>query len=383
MSNQYQYVKINNRFFCLQQNPAALAWMLYIRKYTLYPIIIFSPGTKKLSSWLVRWLCYNYRLFKTNLIILIIFTRYKYQLRRIDSVVKLPFYGQICVPVHKGYKIFDLRRGVVAKVFDHDVNTSTILSEIEGLEKVSKIDFAPSLKRWNIEERWYEEDYVSGTLDAPYKPLDSRTVLKRFCHDLVPHINSLILFQQPIAKNAVEYIHEIIEILEIGRLSRQESTAREFVKIKSFINSMIERLCIEGNYPVQLVFTHGDFIPANMLNTRHGIRIVDWEGAKYRSALFDFYSYFFYRPVGRNVPVDTVVSEINEALPFFISKLAEKAPDISNSLLNSEKVYRWLYYIEQVCRLVEREMSDTYLNILDYILRCIEAFNQYEEIKNK
>ena len=383
MTKINQYIKIENkgrRFFCLQQNPAVLAWILYCKNDTLRPVIKPSPDIKKLSARLVRWFRNNYKFFRKNLRILIIFVCYKYQLRRIDSVIELPFYGQICVPVHKGYKIFDLRRGVVAKVYDLDVNTSSILGEIEQLKKVSKIDFAPSLKRWNIEERWYEEDYVSGTLDAPYKPPDSATILKKLCNGLVQHINSLILFQPSIIKNAEEYINEIIEISEVGRLSGQKLKVREYDKIKRFVDSVVERLCAEGNYPVQLVFSHGDFCPANMLMTRHGIRIVDWESAMYRSTLFDFYSYFFYRPVCRNVPVDTIVSEINEALPFFISELAKKAPDISHSLLSLEKVYRWLYYLERICMLMEREITDTNLNIVDYISQYIDAFSRYEEI---
>ena len=280
MSKTFQYIKIENkgrRYFCLQQNPAVLAWIIFFKKDTLLPAV--KPDLTKLSLRLViSWFQNNYRLFRKNLIILAIFARYKYQLRKIKSVVNLPIYGQICLPVHQGYKVFDLRRRVVVKFFDHDVNISSISSEIEGLKKVSQIVFAPSLKRWNIEERWYEEDYVSGSLDSSYKPLDSADLLKKFYHDLVPHINSLILFQQQKIKNVVEYVNEIIEILEVSRLTRHVSSVKEFNKINSFISSMAGRLRIERNCQVHLVFTHGDFCPANMLLTRHGIRIVDWEG---------------------------------------------------------------------------------------------------------
>jgi hypothetical protein len=54
--------------------------------------------------------------------------------------------------VHQGYKIFDFRKGIVAKVFDRDVNKNSVLKEIERLKIVSQIDFAPSLRRWDIEE---------------------------------------------------------------------------------------------------------------------------------------------------------------------------------------------------------------------------------------
>ncbi|MDH3772120.1 MAG: aminoglycoside phosphotransferase family protein, partial [Nitrospirota bacterium] len=200
-------------------------------------------------------------------------------------------------------------------------------------------------------------------------------------HDIMPRLDSLMLLQKPMTNNSIEYTKGIMEIIEVSGLSRRESTVREFNKIQSFLDSVLRRLRAEGNCDVQLVFTHGDFCPANMLNTRHGIRIIDWEGAKYRSALFDFYSYFFYRPVSRKVPVATLASELNEALPFFISNLDKKAPHISNNLIQLNNVYRWIYYIEQICKEVEREMTDKNLNILESILRYIEAFNRYEEIR--
>jgi len=379
----FQYIKIENegnRYFCVQQNLGIVAWILFFQKDTLRPII--RTDTNTLSVRLVIC-CFrrNYRLLRKNLIFLIIFTLHKHQLRKIDSVVTLPVYGQICTSVHKGYKIFDLRKGVVTKIFDHDVDPVDILNEIERLKKVSPIYFAPSLKGWNLEERWYEEDYVSGFLDSSYKPMDSRVLLKKFCHDLVPCINSLVEFQEPIIKNSVEYANEIIRTIEANRLLKQRITTEEFTKIKKFLDHTVKALQAEGNYPVYLVFTHGDFCPANMLNTRQGMKIIDWESAGYRSALFDFYSYFFYRPVARKIPVTTLVSEINETFPLFVSSLAKKAPDISHSVVSLSEIYRWLYYIERICMLVERKTTDKNLNILAEILRYIEACNRYEEIR--
>jgi len=383
-SRTFQYINIGGdgrRYFCLQQNLLIFAWLLYFKKDTLS--LIFSPWFK---SPLQRWsfgYCRDCCLhFLSTLKTLIFFICRRRNLRTIDTVVELPLYGQICIPVHKGYKIFDLRRGVVAKVFDLDVKTSSILTEIEGLKKVSPIDFAPSLKRWNIEERWYEEDYVSSTSnESSHKLPDSAIFLKKFHYDIVPRLDSLMLWQKPMTNNSIEYTKEIMEIIEVSGLSRRESTVREFNTIRSFLDSVIKRLRVKGNCDVQLVFTHGDFCPANMLNTRHGIRLVDWESSKYRSALFDFYSYFFYRPVNRKIPVTQLVSEINEALPCVISSLAKKTPTIANSLRQLEKVYLWIYYIEEICKGVEREMTDKNLNIVEDILHYIEAFNRYEEIR--
>jgi len=378
----FQYIKLEKqgrRHFCLQQNLLVLAWILFFKANALLPIV--RADSEKISLRIaVNWLRKNFGLIRKKLIFLIDFASYKYQFRRSDLVISLPFYGHLCAPVHQGHKIFDLRAGTVVKVFEHDVSRSTIAEEIEQLQNVSKIDFAPSIRRSSVEGKWYEEDYVSGALSSSYKPLDSTALLKQFYDGLAQQLQTLILFQEPKAQNVREYIRDTIEILEISRLSGQKATESEFHKIKIFIDSVIERLCVEENYPVQLVFTHGDFCPANMLMTSTGIRVIDWEGAALRSALFDFYSYFFYRPVCRKVPVKQIVFEITKALPVFISSLGKKAPLISHELLYFGERYRWLYYVEQICVELKRSMTYTQLNLIDYILRYIDAFNLYEKL---
>jgi hypothetical protein len=184
----------------------------------------------------------------------------------------------------------------------------------------------------------------------------------------------------------VKYVNDITEFLEGSRLFGQgfrEIDVEDINNIKTFFSSAIEQLNAERNCTMYLVFTHGDFCSANILNTRNNIKILDWENATYRSALFDFYSYFFYRPYRGKISVGMLVPEINEALPFLISKLSLKAPDISKSLVSLEKVYRLLYYIEAVCLDVKREMTDTNLDIMESIRIYIDVFKNYEEVLSR
>ena len=378
----FQYIKLEKqgrRHFCLQQNILVLAWILFFKADVMLPIVRSEPAKFSLRATL-NWLRKNFGLIKKKLAFLIVFASHKYAFRRSESVVLLPFYGQLCAQVHQGYKIFNLCAGTVVKVFKHDVSSSIISGEIEQLQKVSKIEFAPSMRRASIEERWYEEDYVSGALSSSYVPLGSTALLEQFNDGLAQHLQTLILLEEPISKDGLKYIHDTAEIVEISRLSGKQASERELHEISEFINLVTERFHATGNYPVQLVFTHGDFCPANMLATSTGIRVIDWEGAAFRSALFDFYSYFFYRPVSRKVPIRQVAFEINEALPLFISGLNKKVPLVAQDLLYLGERYRWLYYVEQICVELRRSMTYTQLNLIDYIFRYIEAFKLYEEL---
>ena len=195
-------------------------------------------------------------------------------------------------------------------------------------------------------------------------------------------MNSLILFQRPLTKDLTTYLKELIEVLETCKLLINNPDSKKANVYRDFVHSTVERLYAKANFPVYLVLSHGDFCPANFLRTKDGLRIIDWEGAKHRSILFDFYSYFFYRPVSPKFSVDNMASEIEEALPVFVSGLSLKAPDITENLMSLIKIYRWLYYIERLCMLVERDFTDQRLNMTDYIMRYIAAFSEYETTLN-
>lgn len=372
-----RYVRIDGYYFPLQQNIAFFAWMLFFRKNVL---ITIQPWLKEnIPLW--KKLCSRYYLYiiKHNLINIVLFVQCRLGLRNLETV-QLPVYGHFGIHVHQGYKIFNLYNNTVTKIFDADVSRSSIMQEIERLKKVSQISFAPSLRKWDIDERWYQEDYICSNIPTAHRSPDSDIFLKAFYREAMPCLNSLILFQPHQTRYLSRYLREIIEILEKSEFSRVKLVLEEAVMFNKFVHTTVERLNAVMDCPVHLVFSHGDFSPVNFLNSKDGLKIVDWESAGFRSLLFDFYSYFFYRSVTRKFPASQMVSEINEALPYFISQLSLMSSDITDNLLASVGTYRHLYYIERLCMLVERDLTDKYLSMKEYIFRYIKAFQVYEDI---
>lgn len=378
----FQYIKFKhegNQYFCVQQPLWMLTWILFFKKTILRPINRNHPRTPLLKI-VLNWLRGYSGFFKKNIRILVHFVFYRKQPSALDFLLQLPCFGHLCVTVHRGKKIFDLRRAAVIKVFDHDVPPSAIVSEIELVQHISQIDFAPSIRKWNIEERWYEEDYLPGSPDGSATPMDTETLITTFHHDVIHKLNALILLQEPKVRNVITYVTDITKILYSSRLSKQESTISEFKRITQFVHFIIGQLRMIHDGSIFLVFTHGDFLPANMLNTPHGLNVIDWEHAGYRSVLFDFYSYFFYRSANRAVPVNTMRSELQMAYPLLMTELANKARSVSRSVRRAENVYRWLFYIEMLCKLVERETSDKNLDVMKFISQYLQTFIAYEEL---
>ncbi len=366
----------------MQQHSLVFAWIWYFRQRTL--TLIIYPWRKDqlhLESFDYYQKCLMRILstFKK----LLFFMRCRRNLQAMDMVVELPMYGHLCIPVHNGYKTFDLRKNMVIKVFDRDVETKTISAEIEELKKVSLLDFAPSLQEWSIDERWYQEEYVSGDAnESSLLRLNTRAFLEKFHHDVLPCLGQLISWQKPMRINAVAYLEEIMRTVESTGLLKSQTMRKENLQIKEFLDAVCTRVSIEENLFVQLVYAHGDFCPANMLNTQSGMKVIDWEGAKYRSVLFDFYSYFFYRSVSGRVSIAQVVTESEEALSSMVSRIAHENQAMAIALQQSENVYRWLYYIERISMLIERKVTDKNLDISDMILRYLDAFNRCEEMQS-
>jgi len=386
LSSTFQFIKIKDndkRLFCLQQSVPILAWILYCKQDVLPPIEWLTQKSPSPLSWFKRFRRYA-GFFKQQTKLILVFVLYKYQWRNIEQAVSLPKYGQVCFPVHQGYKIFDLRKGVVTKVFDGDVSVSVMRDEIDMLRRASQIEFAPSLNQWHMGDKWYEEEFLYGALDSSSPPPDSKTLGKKFEDEIVPFLCHLVLLQQPtIIRRASEYVEGVIQYSDFSRLSIEEPVPEYCNALSKCFEEMVERIRGEGNCSIFLVFAHGDFVPANMVNTRDGIKLIDWEHAGCRSALFDFYSYFFNRTVSRKIPVRSIVSEIDAALPIFLDRVSRKAPDVSESICRWEECYRWTFFIEILSKLVSRERSDKNLDIKNYIVRYIHTFAEYEKLSRQ
>ncbi len=377
MALSYQYIKIFNYNFCLQLNPATLAWILFLKRTDLHSICTPWDLIKK-QIGIVNKFYRSFRLFMSSMHIFISFVLQKYNIHKTDIVAELPVFGHICMHVHKGCKVFNLRKRTVVKLFDSDINKASIVDEIERLQTVSCIGFAPTLVKWNIDERWYEEEYILEYPPSSYKSQKADILLRNINHSILPCLNQLMMFKPTKSINSQDYVSSLIGILKGYDLSRKEHDTDKIAKINNFIDSMWGKIQGKGDSDIYLVFSHGDFCPANLMDTKYGIRVLDWEGAEYRSALFDFYSYFFYLPVCINYPLNNLPPKLHESLTFFTSELSLKDSTLKSNFEVNNHVYRWIFYIEFIRRLIEREITDSNLDIMDYIIRYIDGFNYYE-----
>jgi hypothetical protein len=354
---QYTYVQIRGKvYLCLQQNLAVLAWLLAIKGRALgfgrESLMTTFANPWLLASWLKNLL------------------QYQFNIRKSDSRLELPFYGNICLLVNRGYKIFDLQRERVVKIFKDDVDMAAIRSEIERVRNVGRYDFAPSVRRWDIEARWYEEDYVNGSLITSS---DMNIYSKNYYQYAAPCIERMIFCEDLQVTNVAEYVNNMMDVF-LDRLLGDGSDRSSVRPIQDFMHLIADDLCNAGDLRIHLALSHGDFDHCPVLRTKQGIKVIDWEYMAYRSLLFDLYNYFMVQLFWKDT-VPGLVSEIDSALSSMQARLALRAPDVAESLRPLVRVYRLLYYIERICSVVEVRGRD-----IKCMQRWIEAFNGYEEM---
>ena len=363
----YKYVKIEQGLYlCLHQNLAILPWLIYLKGKSLR----LSPKnlTEAFKS-VRRFLGWGKRL-----------TRYGLYFWNANAALKLPLYGHLCLEVHRGYKIFDLHRQTVTKIFKPEVDISTVMMEIERAKTVGFYDFAPRIRRWNLEERWYEEDYVNGkpitayTNGYPVTSSDSTNFLKTYYQYLAPCIEDLILSQPLKQISVAEYVGRLID--NISKMTyKHELDIDKILYISRFVGSIARRLNSHGNCQVHMVLSHGDFGNNHVIRDNKGVKIIDWEYASHRTILFDLYSCFLEQLFFKRIVPD-LIEQINDAISVLEVNLAVKMPAITDGLLAMAEVYRWIFYIEQIYS--GMEFFDFSVKAK---LKWIDAFNRFEEMQ--
>ena len=368
-----------NEYFCNRLKLASFLALIFLRRKYFYQI--FQSNKRKYApAWIMDYAQFIYLKQKRNIFDFLRFLRYKLKVRSAKEIIEFNIPGEFCVVVNKGYKIFNFRKNSVFKIFRDDVGLDVIRDEIENLQKAARCNASPKLLSWNIDERGYEEEYLRGFNDFTRNALDTGNFLKKFRASVAPILEAIMFCDNPQQVEAkTHYNCRLSKLLQVMNDGIYDEGQKE--KIKHFIDDIHCRQNLQNFFEqkIYLLYSHGDFCPANFVNTADGPQIIDWEGAQTRSALFDFYSYFFYRPVHQVYTFDNLSEEIMAGLNILSEQIYGISPEISENLSTHARLYRHIYYVERICMLLARQKQDTKLDISAIVLRFVEAYHRFEK----
>lgn len=350
MKDNYQYVMTGRKYFCMQQNFFSLLWYLYLYRKSLQ----LHTGPTRIRGLKTIGKLIQYRL----------------RLYRDAEVLKLPFYGNLCLPVHRGYKIFNFNQKTVVKIIAPEVDSTEISNEIENVRQASQLDFAPGILALNSSERWYEEDFIDGRPFYSNPRAETDVFFEIYHRDILPCLEKMILLQPPQLVDIHDYASRLQSNLDFHTNLIGKEDNKNIKSITGFIEFMMPRIYQKSSERIPLVFSHGDFSLANILQTENGIKVIDWEDASYRNPLYDLYNYFLTESYYKRT-TKSLQPEILKAIKPLQLRIIQKSPEVAASPGFFSDVYRWLYYLERLCVLLERELSP---KVLEVVSRSIDVF---------
>ena len=354
MPNSYQYIRVKQCYFCIQQNPLVFIWSS-----------CFSQNSRLLKS-LGIGKSTIIRAFKWMLML-------RARPRVAKEMIELPVFGAVCISVHRGHKVFDIQNNVVTKILSQQADLRSVEQEIRAVAQASRLEFSPGMVSQGADDRWYAEDYIRGEHAQLEASLDSAKLMSFYQEHVEGCIVKMAMLRTPVVLPVEQHVQNLLSSLESSELRKQD--ARDKVAtIVAFVLNMATRLREFQSEHVVLVFSHGDFAIPNMLLAREGLRVIDWESASYRSMLHDLHN-FFLAELYFNRAATPLVGELRDASDSLLSKL-QQLPTVVIPDAEYLEIYRRIYFLERIVTLAQRDLNRRQLNML---LRSVSLFQHYDE----
>ena len=354
-AKQYTYAKIDGHYYAVSQSILLLIYFLYVkyRSLGLYP-----PKRRK------RIVTYLKQLFFIKL-----------GLNRDFDLIKLPLFGHVCIPIHRGFKFFNFTKGSVTKLFDQSMSNRMIASEIEGTRDATRLNCAPGVIGWSTERHWIEEELINGSMGSSLLHTDRQSLMPYFSKEILPVLESMILLKNPVYTPLGDAVDRCVPIVDDERLSSTQLDKGKVGTVTGGIIHIADRLKKRGeDLQICMVFSHGDFSFKYVMVSRNRTMVIDWEGAAFRSVLFDLQILFFTELYYHDGSV-SLMPEMSKAISMLKKRLETMAPDIANTFSSMTWIYRHLFYLERLTMLLQRDLSN---KLLDVVESSYFLFMRYE-----
>jgi len=351
-SPEYPYIPVAGKYFCTQSSVASLVWTLLIKNKRLH---LNSLGIKRRQ---------------VPAILKSIIRSRQHTIPGTTDTLLLPAFGQLCIRVHRGYKVFNFSTLTATKVFLPGTAASAATSEINSVRDAASLDFAPKLIEVDPQSHWYTEAFIPGERSSKTGRSDPASIYKGQVAD---HLYTMVSSKPVLTRRLVEYLHDIRTSI-LQQLVHPQLDGELTTRIHDFIKSTAARLEANDDTAIYLAFTHGDFSFVNFLYKENDIAVIDWESAKQRSILQDLYNYFltelYYRRTQSNL-----LREIDNAISMLSQRLAPIDSELASNVVAFKDVYRWIYYLERMQTLLDRKPSTWRANV---IRESMDVFEKHE-----
>ena len=266
--------------------------------------------------------------------------------------LSLPFPGEYCVQsnFHQKWKIFDPPTGKVTTVYGDTYDENRVLQEIQASLSASRLEIAPRVFDYSVQDKWITEELIHGKELWPVKWDEARTYYTEHLNVLIAEI----IKGSPITKvRALDYVLPKVKAIN-GFFQASSHLTPVSGRILEFVDDVSKQIIEHyANETVLLVATHGDFKFSHVILTDRGPRVIDWETIGTRSVLFDFLN-----PICPWLIHHEITRTEGKEFSLIMNSFCQHFERISDALLVTELKNNWLQYkllfcIERMARILE------------------------------
>jgi thiamine kinase-like enzyme len=277
----------------------------------------------------------------------------------------LPISGEIVLRIRESnYKVINLKDNIIHTVFSNE-------SEKEIVENVS----------YSKSSRMYEEiievDLKKKVIRAAFYNGHHPNLTKassKTKKDLKQMFSKLIMNSNTRTVNAQWYANSLMtEILDILKRNSSLISSKECAIVKEFIEDMyINFSKILTEEDIILTLSHGDIKQDNLIQTKKGIILIDWEFCGFRAPTYEYFKFKSRFPHLGNGYFESILNKVINELNKDYSQ-----SDLSKYFRCFYPKYLYLNLIEDIeLRLKQFETRD-FAKDFNKILKFIEK-SQYE-----
>ncbi len=337
-----KYYDIYDLFVSTEKNCLILGWLLLFRTR---PFNLHVPARR---SYLRKIPGKFIKIFRvTNLVFRLFLLKNVYR-KTNNNFINVPFDGHVVLETSEGYKVFDLKRRLVATQYNKEHQGEIFDGIAKKLKEISKYDVSSTLKSIDYQRRCIYEEYLNlykANNFYPFSTYFNERILpiwernkERFPKRKID-VKTYILNQESFILKSINQYKEkghSQEIVDYIRNYTKELSAG--LLAKKSINT------------INLSLTHGDMHYKNILLSKKDGLMIDCNTIKERSIFHDFFYMLFY-----NLFKDSTISyhEFADKLDACFAKIAIRSQGENSELGNQFTIhendfYRRLFYLEYV-----------------------------------
>lgn len=187
--------------------------------------------------------------------------------------------------------------GLSTVVLKHGFPSQYLAAEVE-LRRALNLRAAPRLKAASVEQGWYDEEYTPGTptnrLPAAAAILVDDEAHAALAEDLVTPTLRMT--------DSAGHLHDCLA--RAGQLVHGAQVATAVRQQVAKVDSAARRAFLRHGGPAEIptAMSHGDFQAANVLATKGGTRVIDWECVARRFTGYDALVHATGSRTGRGLP---------------------------------------------------------------------------------